>query len=71
MKRKPNTPTLKISDISRALFESAAEGLVVVDSEGIIQLVNPSLNETFGYEQNELIGEPIEILVPDNKKKSM
>jgi PAS domain S-box-containing protein len=47
-----------------ALFKSATEGIIVVDSWGAIQLVNPKAEELFGYDENELIGKKIEILIP-------
>jgi PAS domain S-box-containing protein len=53
-----------IEKICKTLFLSAAEGLVVVDKKGIIQINNPRLEELFGYQSNELIGKPIEILIP-------
>jgi PAS domain S-box-containing protein len=53
-------------DIFRILFESAGEGLVLVDSEGRILLVNPRIEELFQYKDYELIGRHIEILVPES-----
>ncbi len=47
-----------------ALFKSATEGIIVVDSWGAIQLVNPKAQELFGYEEGELIGKKIEVLIP-------
>ncbi len=55
---------LQISEISQILFASAAEGLVVADDQGVIQLINPRIEEMFGYEESELIGQPVEILIP-------
>ncbi len=46
------------------LFAAAAEGLVVVDRNGSICLRNDRLNSLFGYEEDQLIGEPIETLIP-------
>lgn len=50
--------------IYQTLFDSAGEGLVLVDQQGIISLVNNSLLEMFGYQTEEIIGQPIEILIP-------
>ena len=47
------------------MFQTAAEGLVVVDAHGLIRLQNPRLAELFGYSDEELVGQPIEKLVPD------
>lgn len=48
----------------RVLFERAPEGILVVDSEGLLRDVNARLADLFGYERDELIGRPVEILVP-------
>jgi PAS domain S-box-containing protein len=47
-----------------SLFENATEGFVVTDGGGNIVLVNPSACRMFGYETSELIGDKIEILIP-------
>lgn len=48
-----------------SLFENATEGILVANSKGKIILVNPSALKMFGYEnEEELIGEYIEILIP-------
>ena len=48
-----------------ALLESAPDGMVVVDAEGTILLVNSEVEVLSGYSRDELLGEKIEILVPD------
>ncbi len=48
----------------RAIIESAPDGLLVADQQGVIKMVNPRLAEIFGYEEQELIGQAIELLVP-------
>ncbi|PJB00839.1 MAG: hypothetical protein CO127_06910, partial [Ignavibacteria bacterium CG_4_9_14_3_um_filter_36_18] len=40
----------------RHLIENMQEGLIVVDNNDVIQLVNPIFCEMLGYEENELIG---------------
>ncbi len=54
----------EVSRIFAMLFRSAAEGLVVVDVKGIICLTNPRLVDLFGYTEDELLGQPIESLIP-------
>lgn len=56
---------IKMETLSQALFESAAEGLVIVDRAGLIQLANPRLEELFGYTADELEGMSVDMLVPD------
>lgn len=49
----------------RAVFEAAPDGIVLVDGEGRIRDVNPKAEALFGYEAGELLGQPVEILVPE------
>ncbi len=48
----------------QGLMESAPDPMVIVDQEGSIALVNVRAEEVFGYPRDELIGQPIEILLP-------
>ncbi|MBX9776004.1 MAG: PAS domain S-box protein [Xanthobacteraceae bacterium] len=50
------------------LFEAAPNGVLVASSDGIIMLVNQLLVQKFGYRKDELIGQPIEVLVPDRHR---
>ena len=50
----------------RDLIESLPDALVVIGSHGAIVLVNAQTERIFGYQQNELLGRPIEILVPQH-----
>lgn len=60
----PGTGKLDIKDISGVLFESAAEGLIVTDEKGFIQITNPRVTQMFGFEREELVGEKVELLIP-------
>lgn len=43
--------------------------IVIVNGEGIIEDVNPMTEDMFGFKASELIGKPIEILLPDGVRK--
>lgn len=47
-----------------SLFENATEGIILTGGKGDIVLVNPAARRMFGYDESELIGHPIEILIP-------
>lgn len=48
----------------RGLLESAPDPMVIVDSRGHITLLNSEAEKLFGYAREELIGRPVEVLVP-------
>jgi PAS domain S-box-containing protein len=49
---------------ARGYFESSVEGIISADSNGMIRQLNPRGQEMFGYHEMELVGQPIEVLVP-------
>jgi PAS domain S-box-containing protein len=49
----------------RLVVESAPSGMVMVDAEGRIVLVNRQTEQLFGYPRDELLGQSLELLVPE------
>ena len=48
-----------------ALLEAAPDAIVGVDRDGRILLVNTQAERLFGYTREELIGQLVELLVPE------
>ena len=48
----------------RGILESAPDGMMVTDERGIVIMVNPRLQELFGYDERDIVGKPMEMLVP-------
>jgi PAS domain S-box-containing protein len=51
-----------------SLFENATEAIILTDHTGKIVLVNPAAERITDYKAGELIGNPIEVLIPDRYK---
>jgi diguanylate cyclase (GGDEF)-like protein/PAS domain S-box-containing protein len=51
------------------LLETAPDAILVTDADGIIRMVNQRLESLFGYTRWELLGQKMEILVPERYRK--
>ncbi len=56
---------LKHASRAEAILEAAPDEILGVDPNGQILLVNAQAERLFGYDRIELIGQPVEILVPE------
>ena len=54
---------------ARAIFENASEGILVVDARGRIVSVNAKTEEMFRYERAALLGQPLEMLLPERLRE--
>ncbi len=52
------------SELFRVVVEASPNGILMVDGQGFITLVNGQTEKLFGYERSELLGQPIEMLIP-------
>ncbi len=49
----------------RAVVETAAEGIIVVNSDGLIETFNPAAEKIFGYQASEIHQRPLKQLLPE------
>ena len=52
-------------DRFRQVVEAAPNAMVMVNAAGRIEMVNAQAERVFGYARSELLGEPVEMLVPE------
>lgn len=69
-KRKRTEMELQASELRfRGIVESAYDSILIVDTDGRIVLINAQLGKKFNYSSEELIGQPVEILIPERYRE--
>jgi PAS domain S-box-containing protein len=63
--RKISLDMEKIAAIIEQLLQFSPDALIVVDFQGIILFANATSRSLFGYSREQLVGQPIDMLVPD------
>ncbi|MES1240008.1 MAG: PAS domain S-box protein [Acidobacteriota bacterium] len=53
----------------QAVLNAAVDGIVLIDTAGIIQSVNPSVQKMFGYPPEELLGRNVKVLMPSPRRE--
>jgi PAS domain S-box-containing protein len=66
--RLANTKLAQEREWSRALMESAPDAIVVTDANGTIVLVNSRTESLLGYARQELLGESVDMLLPERSR---
>jgi PAS domain S-box-containing protein len=64
--RKQTAQRLEISETNlRTIIESVLDGIITINDKGIIDSFNPAAEKIFGYDQSEMMGKNINILMPE------
>jgi PAS domain S-box-containing protein len=53
------------SDLARSALEAAPDAMIIIDDSGIIRFANRQVSAVFGYPHEEVIGKPVEYLMPE------
>lgn len=60
---------LRISELrQKAIFDTAVDGIITIERDGIVVSVNPSVERMFGWQPHELIGNNISMLMPEPQR---
>lgn len=68
MSDKINDKTKKLEENEKrvsSIFQTAMDGILLLDSQGVIEDINVFAEEMVGYEEKVLIGKPIQSIIPD------
>ncbi len=55
----------RAEDLFRLVVESAPNGMLMIDRKSSVVLVNSQIQKMFGYTKEELLGKPLDILIPE------
>lgn len=56
----------QIQVIFERLFEASSDANILIDHQGLMISINSRVEQLFGYTRDELLGQPVEILVPED-----
>ncbi|MCJ8163249.1 PAS domain S-box protein [Pontibacter sp. E15-1] len=63
--KKAETALRESENKINSIIQAAVDGIITIDTRGIIEMVNPSAARLFGYDAAELLGKSINILMPE------
>ena len=52
-------------ELARSALEAAPDAMIIVDAGGIVRFANQQASALFGYPHDELVGQPLEQLMPE------
>jgi PAS domain S-box-containing protein len=52
-------------DLARSALDAAPDAMIIIDATGVIRFTNRQVSAVFGYEHDEIIGQSIEVLLPE------
>lgn len=67
-RKKAETALRESEGLLRAVVETAVDGILTIDEQGIVQTINPAAERIFGYSRLEVLGRNISMLMPQPYK---
>jgi PAS domain S-box-containing protein len=68
-RRRAEAKLLESEERFRALAETAADVIVTIDAESQMLFINPAAEKVFGYRPEELVGQPLSVLMPEHLRR--
>ncbi|HUJ66948.1 MAG TPA: PAS domain S-box protein, partial [Acidimicrobiales bacterium] len=56
------------SQLFEAMLQASPDALIVIDADGRIELASPAAERLFGYRIDEIEGQPVELLIPEDRR---
>ena len=53
------------SDLARSALDAAPDAMIIIDGSGAIRYVNRQVSSLFGYAHDEIVDQPVELLLPE------
>ena len=62
-------PSYPYDWLCRRIVAEAGDAIIFADRDGIIQLWNPGAQRIFGYGAEEAVGQPLDLIIPENLRE--
>ena len=59
----------RLAELAPQILDAAPDGVLLVDVGGNVRLANAKVTALFGWKQDELVGQPIEVLIPERYRE--
>jgi PAS domain S-box-containing protein len=56
-------------NLLQMVVSATRESMISIGSDGLITLFNPAAEEMFGYKKEDILGEPLEVLMPEQYRR--
>lgn len=53
------------AELARSALDAAPDAMIIIDSSGLIRFANRQVSSVFGYAHDEVVGRPVELLMPE------
>ncbi len=56
------------ADLARSALDAAPDAMIIIDETGIVAFANRQASALFGYAHEEIVGHPVELLMPERSR---